>query len=234
MRPFFSPLLPFLLLNLSLSAVLGAQSSSETSFSEAEERIFAELSAWLKMNAAPIILEPILLEDFDGSRDWSPELVEGDAQGMRIKLAFREGAPALLEDAELSLLEAGAQKTRRALGIRVDCLIPGEYEISLSPSSPLAIPLGSDSLALWVQGSNRGDELFLDLQNEEGKSAGWLSMGRLNFAGWKRLQISLPPVLRRPGMKISAFRLRLDPLSQSANPAYSYFDLLSAGREGRP
>jgi hypothetical protein len=127
------------------------------------------------------------------------------------------------------------------LGTRVDFLRRGYNSFTIFPSRPIPIEGITKTVSVWVAGRNFNHSLVLLIQDFFGRNYEFY-MGRLNFMGWKRMTVTIPPqaddglsgVVQRNyhynnhmGIKIMGFRIDCDPL-ESYGSYYIYFDDLRA------
>lgn len=153
-----------------------------------------------------------------------------------------EGAPAEKEaiEQEEQLEQFGQvlgdvlEEDRYVLGVRADFFRRGPTHISIEPSRPLAIPGIAKTLSMWVVGRNFQHELKVVIQDQFG-TRNVLSMGTLNFSGWRLLTVAIPPGIRqrdphyinRTGISILGFII--EPyLPETYGSYYVYFDDLRA------
>jgi hypothetical protein len=130
---------------------------------------------------------------------------------------------------------------RYVLGTRVDFLRRGYNTFTIYPSRPIPIEGITKTVSLWVAGRNFNHELILLIQDFFGRNYEFY-MGKLNFMGWRRLTVAIPPqaedgfsgVVQRNyhynnqmGIKIMGFRIVCDPMEAYGN-YYVYFDDLRA------
>ena len=127
------------------------------------------------------------------------------------------------------------------LGTRVDYLRRGYNSFSIHPIRPIPIEGITKTVSVWVVGRNFNHDLYLLLQDYFGRNYE-LYIGRLNFQGWKKLTVAVPPqprdgvngVVQRSyhynnqmGIRITGFRIRCDPV-EAYGSYYIYFDDLRA------
>jgi hypothetical protein len=130
---------------------------------------------------------------------------------------------------------------RYVFGTRVDFLRRGYNTFTIYPTRPIPIEGITKTVSMWVAGRNFNHELILIIQDFFGRYYEF-SMGRLNFMGWQRLTVAIPPapddgvsgVVQRNyhyqshfGIKVIGFRIDCDPL-ESYGTYYIYFDDLRA------
>ena len=127
------------------------------------------------------------------------------------------------------------------LGTRVDFLRRGYNSFTIYPSRPIPIEGITKLVSVWVAGRNYNHELKLLIQDFFGRNYEFY-VGKLNFQGWKKLTVAIPPqaedglsgVVQRNyhynnqmGIKIMGFRIECDPL-EAYGSYYIYLDDLRA------
>ncbi|MHC6202339.1 flagellar filament outer layer protein FlaA [Breznakiellaceae bacterium SP9] len=127
------------------------------------------------------------------------------------------------------------------LGTRVDFLHRGAASILFKPLHPIPIEGITKTISLWVVGRNYNHELKVLIEDFFGRSYE-LYVGRLNFQGWKKLTVAIPPqaedgkngIVQRNyhynnqlGIKLTGLRIDIDPL-EAYGSYYVYFDDIRA------
>ena len=127
------------------------------------------------------------------------------------------------------------------LGARVDFLRRGHNSFTIYPTRPIPIEGITKTVSVWVAGRNFNHDLYLLIQDFFGRSYEFY-MGKLNFMGWQRLTVAIPPapedgvngVVQRNyhyqnnfGIKVMGFRVECD-LLESVGSYYIYLDDLRA------
>jgi len=127
------------------------------------------------------------------------------------------------------------------LGTRVDFLRRGYNSFTIYPTRPIPVEGITKTVSVWVAGRNYNHDLVLLVEDFFGRYYEFY-MGRLNFMGWKRMTVTIPPqaddglsgVVQRNyhynnhmGIKIIGFRIDCDPL-EAYGSYYIYFDDLRA------
>jgi hypothetical protein len=130
---------------------------------------------------------------------------------------------------------------RYVLGTRVDFIHRGYTSFTIYPQRPIPIEGIAKTVSIWVVGRNFNHELHILFQDFFGRPYE-LYMGKLNFQGWKRLTVAIPPqsgdgsggIVQRSyhynnqmGIKITGFRIDCDPM-EAYGSYYIYFDDLRA------
>ena len=130
---------------------------------------------------------------------------------------------------------------RYVLGTRVDFLRRGHNSFTVRPLRPIPIEGVTKTVSVWVVGRNFNHDLKLLVQDFFGRNYE-IHMGKLNFQGWKKLTVAIPPqsldgvngVVQRSyhynnqmGIRITGFRINCDPM-EAYGSYYIYFDDLRA------
>jgi hypothetical protein len=127
------------------------------------------------------------------------------------------------------------------LGTRVDFLRRGYNSFTMYPIRPIPIEGITKTISLWVAGRNFNHELKILIQDFFGRDYE-IFVGKLNFQGWKKLTVAIPPQAEdglnggvqrnyhynnQMGIKVTGFRVDCDPM-ESYGSYYIYFDDLRA------
>jgi hypothetical protein len=127
------------------------------------------------------------------------------------------------------------------LGVRTDFYTRGYNEIFISAKRPVPIEGITKTVSVWVVGRNYNHMLWLEMKDFFGNSFE-LPMGKLNFQGWKKLSVAIPPqnpdgrtgIVQRNfhyashmGLRIVGFRVQCDP-EEAFGTYYIYMDDLRA------
>jgi hypothetical protein len=126
-------------------------------------------------------------------------------------------------------------------GVKSEFYARGYNEIFITAKRPIPIEGITKTISVWIVGRNYNHELFVQLRDFFGNNFE-LSMGKLNFQGWKKLSVAVPPqnpdgttgIVQRNfhytnhmGLKIVGFRIACDP-SEAFGTYYVYMDDLRA------
>jgi len=127
------------------------------------------------------------------------------------------------------------------LGTRVDFIHRGYTSFTIYPLRPIPIEGITKTVSIWVAGRNYNHELVLLIEDFFGRPFE-LYVGKLNFQGWKKLTVAIPPqaedglngIVQRNyhynnnlGLKITGLRIDVDPW-EAYGSYYVYFDDLRA------
>ncbi len=131
--------------------------------------------------------------------------------------------------------EVGIEESDQyVLGMKVQYYKRGFNTFSLFPVRPIPIEGITKTLSVWVVGRNMNHLLTVLVEDYFGNRAE-LTMGRLNFSGWKKMTVAVPPSIRqrdfhyndRRGIKVLGFKIETDPL-EAFGTYYVYFDGMRA------
>jgi len=127
------------------------------------------------------------------------------------------------------------------LGARVDFLRRGINSIFIYPQRPIPIEGITKTISVWIVGRNFNHGLNILLEDAFGRYFE-LYIGKLNFQGWKKMTVAVPPqapdgihgIVQRNyhynslmGIRITGFRIDCDP-EEAYGSYYVYFDDLRA------
>ena len=127
------------------------------------------------------------------------------------------------------------------LGVRTDFYTRGYNEIFINAKRPIPIEGITKTVSVWVVGRNYNHMLWLEMRDFFGNTFE-LPMGKLNFQGWKKLSVAIPPqnpdgrtgIVQRNyhytshmGLRIVGFRIQCDP-EEAFGTYYIYMDDLRA------
>src|SRR6056297_1178781 len=80
----------------------------------------------------------------------------------------------------------------KVLGVKIEYFKRGHHQIAVMPSRPLPVEGISKTISIWVVGRNSAHVLKLLIKDQFGNS-GEVTMGKLNFTGWKKMVATIPP-----------------------------------------
>ena len=131
--------------------------------------------------------------------------------------------------------EAGIEVTDEyVLGVKASYFKRGATTISVEPSQPLEVPGIVKTISLWVVGRNFNHTLNIVLADYYGNRM-VLPMGDLNFSGWKKLTVAVPPGIRQRSAHynqqtgIQVLGLAIEPhIMETYGTYYVYFDDMRA------
>jgi hypothetical protein len=151
-----------------------------------------------------------------------------------ISLRRHEGGPAdklpLEDEGDIGIEETDEY----VIGVKTEYFRRGPSNFSIEPIRPLPVEGIAKTISVWVVGRNYNHMLRLVVEDYFGNRAD-LTMGKLNFSGWKKLTVAIPPNIvqrdphynNRMGIKILGFLVECD-IIETYGTYYIYFDDLRA------
>ncbi len=149
-----------------------------------------------------------------------------------------EGSPLAKEP----LNDASAADTtdEKVLGVKVEFFRRGVNSFFITAARPIPIEGITKTVSVWVCGRNMGHNLWLLVQDYNGNNFE-LWMGSLEFSGWKKITVAIPPSYDgehgivqssvyhgdKPGLRIVGFRVDCNPM-EAKGSFYMYLDDLRA------
>jgi hypothetical protein len=177
------------------------------------------------------LLKEVSVEKFQDAAFWYPAmpLDMGVAQVKRLA-GSPLGKQPIADEVNLGIKE----EDKYVLGLKVSFFHRGVAEFAVHPLNPIPIEGIVKTISVWVVGRNFNHLLKLQLTDYRGQ-AQELTIGTLNFIGWKKLTVAIPPnILQteyhytyRSGIQITGLKVETDPLD-SYGTYYVYFDDMRA------
>jgi hypothetical protein len=174
----------------------------------------------LGIDAAQQYLKEVSVEKFERDGFWRSYMSPDD--GYTTTRLFN-GAPAgkrVIPDEEgLNIQD------KYVLGTRIDFIHRGYTSVTFYPARPIPVEGITKTVSVWVVGRNFNHELYLLINDFFGRPFE-LYFGKLNFQGWKKLTVAVPPqaedgfngIVQRNyhynnniGIKITGLRIDADP-----------------------
>ncbi len=188
------------------------------------------------VDAAQQKLKEVSVDKFEAAGFWLSRMSSDD--GYATTRLF-EGGPAgkepIAEEKDLGI------EDKYVLGTRIDFLRRSASSFTLFPIRPIPIEGITKTISVWVVGRNYNHTLKILIQDFFGREFE-LYMGKLNFQGWKKLTVAIPPqsadgksgIVQRNyhynnfmGIKVIGFKIDCDP-SETYGSYYIYLDDLRA------
>jgi hypothetical protein len=187
-------------------------------------------------------LKEVSVDKFEASGFWDAYISadEGYIQSRNF-----EGGPAAKKDEPIAdeRYVGVDPKTgdKYVFGVRTDFYMRGNNEIYVLAKRPIPIEGITKTISVWVIGRNYNHNLKILLQDFFGERYE-LPLGKLNFQGWKKLSVAVPPqnpdgrtgIIQRNfhynsrmGLKVVGFKIECDP-DEAYGTYYVYFDDLRA------
>jgi hypothetical protein len=180
-------------------------------------------------------LTDVTVTNFEDASFWFSGMMED--QGM-IMTRMLEGKPAARVELDAQRLkdeaELGIPEGNNVLGVRVDFYKRGMNQFHVYPMRPIAIEGICKTISVWVVGRNFKHLLKIIISDYYGNYQE-LTLGKLNFTGWKKMTVAVPPHIaqtdyhysNRNGLKVLGLKVECD-LEESWGRYYIYFDDMSA------
>jgi hypothetical protein len=222
----------FLIIALIFSVAAGAfaQRATEVGSPDAER---------LGIDAAQQRLKEVSVDKFEQEGFWKSNMSPDDGFITTRLFQVEQGVPAgkqpIPEEEGMNIPDI------YVLGSRIDFIHRGYTSFTIYPTRPIPIEGITKSVSVWVAGRNYNHELRLLIEDFFGRQFE-LYMGKLNFQGWKKMVVAIPPqaedgfngIVQRNyhynnnmGLKIVGFRVDVDPW-EAYGSYYIYFDDLPA------
>lgn len=177
------------------------------------------------------LLKEVSVEKFEDAAYWYPSMALdfGIAQAKRL-VGSPAGKQPIADEGTIGIKE----DDKYVLGVKVSFFHRGVAEFSVHPQYPIPVEGMSKTISLWVVGRNFNHVLKLQFEDYRGQPQE-LTIGTLNFIGWKKLTVAIPPSILqteyhytyRSGIRITGLKVETDPLD-SFGTYYIYFDDMRA------
>lgn len=120
------------------------------------------------------------------------------------------------------------------VGAKVSFYHRGVVAFSVKPLRPLPIEGITKTISVWVAGRNNEHELEILISDHFGNRA-VLPMGKLNFSGWKKLTVTVPPFIKQRdyhyndvmGLTVDGFNVKCN-IDETYGQYYIYIDDIRA------
>lgn len=227
---------------LALILLAAAGISAQTATAAPAAAIGSPDPTRIGVDSAQQKLKEVSIDKFEAAGFWDAKMSADE--GM-IQSRLFEGSPAgkalepIPEERYVGIDPKVADKY--ALGVRVDFYRRGFNELWVMAKKPIPVEGIAKTLSVWVVGRNYNHLMKVVLEDFFGTRFE-LPLGKLNFQGWKKLSIAIPPqsadgtsgiVQRnfhynnRMGLKVAGFKIECDPM-EAYGVYYVYFDDLRA------
>ncbi len=177
------------------------------------------------------LLQEVSVDKFEDAAFWyaSMPLDMGIATTKRLA-----GSPAAKQPIASETALGIKEDDKYVLGAKVAFFRRGFSYFSVHPQNPIPIEGIVKTVSIWVVGRNYNHTLKLLFDDYRGQ-AQELTIGTLNFLGWKKLTVAIPPSILqtefhytyRSGIRITGLEIDFDPMD-ALGTYYVYFDGLSA------
>jgi hypothetical protein len=127
-----------------------------------------------------------------------------------------------------------AEPDENVVGAKVSFYRRGVIDFTIKPIRPIPIEGITKTISVWVAGRNANHYMELLVSDHFGHDA-VIPMGKLNFSGWKKLTVTIPPqIIQRNyhyndkmGLSIQGFNVKCD-IDETYGRYYIYFDDIRA------
>jgi len=199
-------------------------------------------AAQIGVDTAQQKLKEVSIDQFEAAGFWTASM--SNDEGIVTDRLF-EGRPAgsaaepLADPRYVGLAPDVVNKY--VLGVRTDFYRRGYNEIDITATRPIPVEGIAKTVSVWVVGRNYNHTLVLVVQDFFGHDYD-LTMGKLNFQGWKKLTVAIPPQSgdgqtgivqtnfhfnNHAGIKVVGFKILCDP-DEDFGTYYIYFDDMRA------
>lgn len=145
-----------------------------------------------------------------------------------------EGSPLDKEPIEDEAVHGIEEEDKYVLGTKVSFYRRGVASFGIRPVRPIPIEGITKTISVWVAGRNTNHVLELVLADHFGNEA-VINMGKLNFSGWKKITVSVPPNIvqrdyhynNKMGLMVTGFNVECS-IDETYGNYYIYFDDLRA------
>jgi hypothetical protein len=201
-------------------------------FAQQRQEVGATDVERLGLDAAQQLLKEVSVEKFEREGYWRSTMSPDTGYvTTRLFAGGPLGKEAIPDEEGLNIPD------NYVLGTRVDFLRRGYTSFTLYPIRPIPIEGITKTVSVWVVGRNYNHELYILLEDFFGRPFE-LYVGKLNFQGWKKLTVAIPPqaedgfngIVQRNyhynnqmGIKITGFRVNVDPW-EAYGSYYVYLD----------
>lgn len=186
-------------------------------------------------DSARLALREVSVDLFEREGSWNARISPDDGV---ISCRLFDGGPSAKEP--LAETEQTNAPDEKVLGIKAQFFRRGINSFHITSARPIPIEGITKTVSVWVVGRNKPHKLTLLVQDYFGNNFE-LYMGDLQFSGWKRLTVAVPPspdgehgIIQtsayhgdKPGLRILGFRVDCDPV-HARGSYYIYFDDLRA------
>jgi len=175
-------------------------------------------------DTAKQMIQPVLVEDFEVPGDWEVKMSRD--YGV-VSFMTRDGYPKALADIK--------DKNNKVFGVKVQFFKRGPAEILVKPVRDIKIPGITKKIKFWV-GRNYTHTLRILVKDYLGREKE-ITVGKLNFSGWKLMEVNIPDFIEQEDYKVSEERgLTLSGIKISCDMTdivpgrtfYIYFDYIIA------
>jgi hypothetical protein len=173
----------------------------------------------------------IAITKFEDAGYWKATISMDEGLTVGRKL---EGRPADKQDIpeEEAIGITQAELDDYVLGVKTEFFHRGAATISVEPTRPIQLPGIVKTLSVWVVGRNY-NHILKAIFRDFGGHRFELTIGKLNFSGWKELIVPIPDEVKQrdahystlTGIEFLGFKIECD-LAETYGSYFVYFDEL--------
>ena len=184
-------------------------------------------AAQIGIDSAQQKLQEVSISKFEDAGLWYGIMAADEGI---VQLRRFEGSPLDKEPIQ-GEVDAGIQEPDDyVLGAKVSFYRRGMSSFSVRPIRPLPVEGIAKTISVWVAGRNTNHVLQLEISDHFGNVA-YINMGKLNFVGWKKVTVSVPPTIvqrdyhynNKMGITVQGFNILCD-LDETYGTYYLYLD----------
>jgi len=181
------------------------------------------------------LLKDITIDQFEDPGFWYGSIAADlGVISLRRRVGFPAGRAELDKDRLADEAKVNAPIGQYVLGVKVKFYKRSVMNFSIYPLRPLPVAGKCKTISVWMIGRNFNHKLKVMVEDFFG-ARHELTMEKLNFLGWKKLTVAVPPTIKQSdfhysdamGIKIVGFKVYCD-LEEAYGTFYMYFDDLSA------
>lgn len=189
------------------------------------------LASRIGTDSAQQLLKEVSISKFEDATFWYVSVPQDDGFAqLRRFTGAPQGKEPIPDEEQLGIVE----EDKYVLGAKVYFYRRSNSYLSLYPVRPLPIEGITKTLSLWVVGRNYNHTLKILLTDFFGAKHE-LTVGKLNFMGWKKLTVAIPPSVvqrdyhftKRMGISFVGLRIDFD-MKDTFGTYFVYFDDLRA------
>jgi hypothetical protein len=185
----------------------------------------------LNIVSAQQSLQDIRINNFEDAAFWSVIMPQDQGSITIRRLPGFPGQKEILDKERIETEKAlGFPVGGYVLGVKVEFYKRGMNYFHIYPIQPIAMEGLVKTFSIWVIGRNYNHVLKVLVGDYFGTYKE-LTLGKLNFSGWKKLTVAIPPQITqtdyhysyKSGLKLLGFKVECD-LIETYGSYYIYFD----------
>jgi hypothetical protein len=137
-----------------------------------------------------------VIDDFEGERIWKPHAAGAQLDEVQF-LKMRPDHPAFEEEGGLCRV-SGDEKS---LFLHFAFQNPGKEHFTIRPASPIRLAAQPVRISFWLHSNRYLHTMSLLLKNADGLEIR-VPAGRLDFRGWRRIELDLPVQMHERGRRL--------------------------------